>query len=133
MSEESKIGDAVQLAVTEEGGRIFRNQVGLFYTITGTPVKIGSPGMPDYIGWIPVTITADMVGQTIAQFLGIETKSVDAKTQKDRLKKQKNFINVVRRSGGRAFMTKDPQHTKEELRKIQINNQELLDLLDTKG
>lgn len=117
MSEESKIGDDVQLAATDTGARIFRNQVGLFYTITGTPVKIGMVGMSDYIGWRPVIITQDMVGKTIAQFLAIETKTPTGHTQKERLKKQLNFIEVVNESGGKAFIAKSKEDVITNLKK----------------
>lgn len=40
------------------------------------PFATGLPdGTPDLIGFIPVVVTADMVGQTIAQVVAVEVKS----------------------------------------------------------
>lgn len=36
---------------------------------------MGVTGIPDFVGCEAVTITEDMVGQTIARFVGIETKA----------------------------------------------------------
>jgi hypothetical protein len=56
-------------------------------------------GTLDLVGWRPVRITADMVGQTIAQYV-----EVDAKTQgAARLRpEQKNRARVIREAGGFA-------------------------------
>jgi hypothetical protein len=56
-------------------------------------------GTLDLVGWRPVRITADMVGQTIAQYV-----EVDAKTQgyKRMSAEQKNRARCVREAGGFA-------------------------------
>lgn len=57
-------------------------------------------GSGDLIGWTPVVITEDMVGQTIAQFTSIE-----AKTENDKLRpEQENWFRQVRAAGGRALI-----------------------------
>lgn len=116
MSERSEVGELVQLEITKCGGRVLRNQVGLFYTVDGRPVKVGIVGASDYIGWLPVLITADMVGKTIAQFLAVETKMPEGKTKKERLKKQLNFILAVNHAGGKAFIARSAQETREHLK-----------------
>jgi hypothetical protein len=56
-------------------------------------------GTLDLVGWRPVVVTADMVGQTIAQYV-----EVDAKTQGYRRMsaEQKNRARCVREAGGFA-------------------------------
>lgn len=56
------------------------------------------PGSADMIGWTPVVITPEMVGETVAVFT-----SVEAKTHNDRLREnQIRWFNNVRDSGGLA-------------------------------
>lgn len=55
-------------------------------------------GSSDLIGWTPVTITSEMVGQTVAVFTGVETKAAGG----DERTHQENFINQVCAAGGRA-------------------------------
>lgn len=60
---------------------------------TGLP-----PGFTDLFGWVSVTITPDMVGMKIAQFIGPEVKDDKGKPSK----LQVTFIDVVNADGGRA-------------------------------
>jgi hypothetical protein len=84
------------------GMRLLRYQVGTFQTLDGRPVKIGVPGVSDCIGWRPLTITQDMVGQTVAQFMACEVK-----TKKGRATdQQKHFLALVEQSGGVAFVAR---------------------------
>jgi hypothetical protein len=107
---EADIGRLIQIEVCRRGGRLFRVPVGLYYTKYGTPVKVGVPGLSDYAGWMPRKITQEMVGKTIAQYLAIESKTPHGKTEKKRLEKQLNFIDIVNQSGGLAFVA----HSAEE-------------------
>jgi hypothetical protein len=61
-------------------------------------IKIGAPGISDLGGLTSVEITADMVGQLIAQYLAIECKFGRAQATDE----QAAFIDMVRRFGGRA-------------------------------
>lgn len=63
------------------------------------------PGSGDRIGWRVVTITPDMVGQKIAQFLSVEIKTVVDRMSEE----QKRWADAVRRDGGRAEIWKDTQ------------------------
>lgn len=56
-------------------------------------------GTADGVGWRQVTITLDMVGAKIAQFVAIEVKT---KSYKKRTDKQTNFLKQVAQAGGFA-------------------------------
>jgi len=60
---------------------------------TGLP-----PGFSDLFGFVPVTITPDMVGKTFPMFAGIECKSSKGKAREA----QERFINTILQNGGRA-------------------------------
>ena len=51
-------------------------------------------GSGDTIGWKTVTITPDMVGKDIAQFLSIEYKTDDGKTRPDQITWDRNVWNA---------------------------------------
>lgn len=90
---EAEIGKDVMVAASRAGCRLFRFNVGLFYTKDGRPVTIGFKGAPDYWGWTP---------EGTALF--VETKS-----QRGRLRERQiafrstalaaNTIHIVARSG----------------------------------
>lgn len=63
------------------------------------PFSTGLPtGFSDTFGLVPVTITADMVGQTIGVFVAGEIKSPAGKVTPT----QQAFLDAVTRNGGRA-------------------------------
>lgn len=62
------------------------------------PFKSGVEGMSDGIGFMPVKITADMVGQTVAVYLAVEDKTGSGRATKE----QSAFIRMVRSFGGLA-------------------------------
>lgn len=62
-------------------------------------------GFPDTFGWRTIVITPEMIGQPMAQFLGIEVK-----TQKGRASsEQSKFINVLNSTGGRGAICRNDQ------------------------
>lgn len=62
------------------------------------PFSTGLPaGFSDVFGLVPVVITADMVGQTVAVFTALEVKD-KAKASDE----QSNFIKAVNDNGGRG-------------------------------
>lgn len=96
---------------TDLGARLFRVNVGRAWvgdaeragpdTVilrNARPFKAGVPGMSDLIGWVPVAITPEMVGQTVAVYTAVETKAPRGRATDE----QKAFIQVVSAAGGRA-------------------------------
>lgn len=94
--------------------RLFRNNCGFGWQAVGTKkldngdmilrqprlIRFGLfKGSADYIGWVSVTITPEMVGQTLAVFTAMEFKKTGGGK---RSQEQKNFIKAVKAAGGRA-------------------------------
>lgn len=118
MNAETAIQNALRIAASRLGWRLFRNNVGDFWTGSeavrmadgsvvlrnARRVRTGLvAGSGDLIGWRPVTITPDMVGQTIAQFV-----SVEAKTRTGRpTDKQIKWKLAVNAAGGHAVIARD--------------------------
>lgn len=125
---EGHIIPKVLVEATKKGWRLFRNSVGLGWqgrvteeqTIkdpkTGAPMHVVeligarrlhyglAKGSSDLIGWRPVEITPDMVGQTIAQFCAIECKTkAYGRTTED----QDNWLDQVAQSGGFAAVARE--------------------------
>ena len=76
--------------------RIFERHVGLFYTHSGNPVKIGTKGEPDLVMYYPT--------QHGMVYIGIEVKTGVAKQSAHQKKYQKfveslNGLYIVGRSG----------------------------------
>lgn len=76
------------LAVSRLGSRVFRNNVGVAKTDTGSVIRFGlAVGSSDLIGW---TLTG--------KFLAIEVK----RPGKNPTKEQQNFLDAVTKAGGVA-------------------------------
>jgi hypothetical protein len=124
---EANIQNGIMIALSKVGATIFRNNVGLgwagktfkykkegwvrVYVYPGDVlVKNARPlhaglckGSADLIGWMPVVITQDMVGSTVAVFLAPEVKTETGRASPD----QVNFANAVNRAGGRAGIARN--------------------------
>lgn len=100
----------LQIAATRLGARLFRQNTGLAWvgdvrrnrdgslTIRNPrPFRAGVRGMSDLGGWMPVTVTPEMVGKTVAVYVQIEVKAGTDTTDE-----QEAWIAVVNKSGGRA-------------------------------
>jgi hypothetical protein len=111
-----------QLLATKLGARLWRMSVGFGWiaapqdTITtkrdvtvtlrpgdvllrqARPFKAGVEGMSDGGGFVPVRVTSDMVGQTVAVSLWVEDKQGSGRPTRE----QSAFIQMVRSFGGRA-------------------------------
>jgi hypothetical protein len=67
---------------------------------TGLPV-----GFHDTFGIVPVTITQDMVGQTIGAFFSVEFKDIDGQLTRE----QSLFCSAIKRNGGRSGVARSAQ------------------------
>lgn len=114
---EQTLRKQIQLKTADTGARLFRNNVGTGWTgkvkDKGDLKIISDPrpfhaglckGSSDLIGWTPVEITPDMVGQKVAVFTAVELKSgPHDKTTKQ----QDNFLEQVRQAGGIGLVGRD--------------------------
>jgi hypothetical protein len=95
---ESALYGQLLLAATAARLRLFRNNVGLFYTKDGRPVHCGlAVGSSDLIGLTTRTVTPAMVGTSIGLFTALEVKRATRPSEA-----QLNFIAMVRQRGGIA-------------------------------
>jgi hypothetical protein len=74
---------------------------------TGLP-----PGFADTFGWVPVTITPDMVGKTFAMFIGLEIKTQTGAVRDNQIA----FVNAVNRAGGRAGFARSVEDARDIIR-----------------
>jgi hypothetical protein len=96
----------VQLEASRKGWRVFRNNVGCLMDQRGVPVRYGlMVGSGDLIGWRPVTITPEMVGQTLAQFVSLEVKGPRGVVSEA----QQRWAGMVERAGGLAIVARGPE------------------------
>lgn len=97
----------IQAEIWEAVGKfsvMFRNNVGAMKNHKGQWVRYGLvKGSSDLIGWTPVVITTEMVGQTVAVFSAIEVKTVKGKPTESQL----YFIGRVRGDGGYAGIARN--------------------------
>lgn len=110
--EETNISKKIMLKISTLGCRLFRNNVGIFFTYTGDTVKCGlHKGSSDLIGWKSTRITPDMVGDTIAIFTSIEVKTGTGRLRPE----QKHWIEQVKNAGGIAFCARSADDAAEEI------------------
>ena len=99
MPSEQTIQQHIRLACSIGTCRLFRNNTGTLRDINGRPVSFGlCKGSADLIGWRSVTITATMVGQTVAVFTSIEVKAATGRIRPE----QQQWLNAVQAAGGSA-------------------------------
>lgn len=107
---ESTILKKCMMKASELGMRVFRNNVGLARQPNGQVIKYGlANGSSDLIGWMPITITADMVGKKVAQFVAIETKSSRGRATDAQI----NFLKQVDEAGGVAILAKSEKDVEQ--------------------
>lgn len=120
MATETRLYTPIAVAASKEGHRLFRNNVGNGFQFVDRPPKGWKPpeflkpftyGLPagsgDLVGWARVTITPDMVGQTLAVFASVEVKaegwrSTPSFENSDRGVAQASWARAVQEAGGRA-------------------------------
>lgn len=72
---------------------------------------VGSPGGSDLIGYRRVTVTPEMVGQSLAVFAAVEVK-----TPRGRIKpEQQQFVDHIRGAGGIAGIARSVDEAKNIL------------------
>lgn len=118
MTPAARLTNEIRVAVSKVGGRLFGVTVGKFWAgfKVGTLangdtvlrnariVSVGIEGMSDLAGWIPVVVTQEMVGTTVAIRLDIEVKTTDRPSPE-----QIAWIEAVNKSGGRAGTARTPE------------------------
>ena len=94
---EIELQNRIRLAISVPSTRMFRNNVGCIEGKDGRRVTFGlCKGSSDLIGFKAVTITPDMVGQSIAVFTAIEVKTPTGRISPE----QKRFTEMVNSFGG---------------------------------
>jgi hypothetical protein len=105
-----------RIEATKNGGRLWRNQSGMawqgeilsksynvLHLKNPRPLKSGlTNGASDLIGFLPLRITEEYLGKTIAVFFANEIKTKNDKLSKEQL----NFLYFISESGGIAWETK---------------------------
>ena len=110
-SDELAVQNAIRLEHGAGPARLWRNNTGALKDATGRLVRYGlCPGSSDLIGLRQVTITPDMVGQTIAQFVAIEVKDRGRLTEQ-----QQAFITMVQQAGGLAGVARSVEDARRIL------------------
>lgn len=122
MNAETKLQNSIRNALAAVPGlRIFRVNVGTGWTgavgprwreggvecmtiraprplTTGLP-----PGTPDLVGFAPVVVTPEMVGQTLAVLVAVEVKTPDGRVSPT----QRNALDVLAACGARAGVARN--------------------------
>lgn len=109
----------VRLEAAAKGLHLFRNNVGVLRDENGRPVRFGLANdsaainavlkSSDLVGWRPVTITLDMVGQTVAVFTCREIKTPGwTHPRNDHERAQQRWIDLVNTHGGDAAFATGP-------------------------
>jgi hypothetical protein len=113
VNSETPIVKRIQLAASREGCRLWRNNVGCLQDRQGRWVTYGlCTGSSDLIGFVPVVVTQEMVGKSLALFMAVEAKTLVGKVSEI----QRNFIDMVVKSGGIAFVARSEDEFIQNLR-----------------
>lgn len=87
------------------GGEVLSHDGTMLLLKHPTKIMLAPPGTSDIIGCVPVVITPDMVGKTIAQMACIEVKRPGEKPEKH----QERFLALMRSRGCRAGVARSPE------------------------
>jgi len=63
--------------------KLVKDWFGEYYSFPVTNSGRGVAGVPDRVGCVPVTITAEMVGRRVGMFVGIEVKAPGRRGEKN--------------------------------------------------
>jgi hypothetical protein len=124
MTPEGSAAQKVRVRATAWFCRLFRNNSGVLPSIdSNRPVRFGLGNESkelnremkshDYIGFTPIVITQDMVGNKVAVFTSVETKAEGFEVKKKYSKKsreqaQNNWSILIRENGGIAGFASTP-------------------------
>ena len=112
MSEQT-IQQQIRLACSRGATRLWRNNTGTLRDANGRPVTFGlCPGSADLIGFHTVTITPEMVGQTVAVFTAVEVKAPKGRPTPE----QTAFLDHVTAAGGLAGIARSVDDARAILR-----------------
>ena len=66
---------------------------------------MGTHGIPDRIGCVPIVVTPEMVGKRLGLFVAVESKRPGRRGEKDRGMKQnqKDHMDAINHTGGIAI------------------------------
>lgn len=118
MSASSILAAWVATHFTGLGARLFRNNVGEAWVGRGSKRPDGSVLIPDasrvvyglcvgssdHVGWTPVRVTPDMVGDMVAVFTAVEEKTLSYPTL---TADQRNFLDQVTAAGGFGYVARE--------------------------
>jgi len=96
-----------KMVVAVNAGDVVLRQARTFDT--GLPA-----GFHDLFGWVEVTITPDMVGQTFARFFSLEVKTDDGRESKG----QTAFRNAVNSSGGASAIVRSSADAQAHIQSV---------------
>lgn len=107
LKSEANIQNEILMELSKQGCLVWRQDTGAYKDPkSGRLVRYGlCKGSSDVIGAIPVEITQDMVGKTVAIFGAWEVKTATGRIRPE----QKLFIAAVRKSGGRAGIARSAE------------------------
>lgn len=106
--------------------RLFRNECGTARVeVKGQPprfIRYGlSVGSPDLVGWRSLTITPQMVGKKIAQFVGCEVKTPKGLKRNGKHEQRQNkWIDLINQMGGHAFKATSASEAIKKLNPDQV-------------
>lgn len=96
---EQQIQQEIRLKLSRGSTRLWRNNTGALRDERGQLVRYGlCAGSADLIGIRTITITPDMVGQTVGVFTALEVKAARGRVTSE----QQAFLAMVRQQGGIA-------------------------------
>ena len=114
---ESAVMPEIRLALSRAGSTLHRNNQGLAWygKDRDQPVKYGlGVGTGDLIGFTPVVITQDMVGETVAVYTSIEVKRPKGGREEP---EQQNYVEVVQAAGGLAGFARSAEEAVQIIRR----------------
>lgn len=111
---EGKVNKAIAEAARLFGVIAWRNRRGMLPLPNGgmLPFGVGPHGASDFLGYTPITITADMVGKTVAVFTALESKTDTGVVAPH----QQAFLDEVRERGGIAGVCRSGEDVRAVVR-----------------